>query len=134
MKRYTIIANTDIKFESREFASAVTPDNSETVRILSADEEKEFRAEIIEECKNQLLLHLAEVIYKQNDYPIRAVPQAIILSLPALMNIKSEVNNWKREFAWEWYKKSHGIFMSKMDEALTMQIFESEWKEVENNG
>jgi hypothetical protein len=38
----------------------------------------------------------------------------------------------KKEFAWEWFKKSHGVFMGKMDEALTMQMFESEWKEVEN--
>jgi hypothetical protein len=54
---------------------------SETVRILNEQEEKEFKAEIIEECKQELLNHLAEVIYRQNDYPIRAVPQATILSL-----------------------------------------------------
>jgi hypothetical protein len=35
----------------------------------------------------------------------------------------------KKEFAWEWYKNSHGVFMSKLDEVLTKQMFEQEWKE-----
>lgn len=107
-----------------DFGSIIN-EKVEIVRILSAEEEKEFKAEIVEECKNELLQHLAEVEYKQNGYPIRAVPQSTILSLPALMKIESDVNNWKREFAWEWYSK---LLMPEYM-VRNREIFEQLWKE-----
>jgi hypothetical protein len=128
MGRYVNIRINECIYPTEEDAIAISRAFSfptETVRILSAEEEKEFKAEIVEECKNELLQHLAEVEYKQNGYPIRAVPQSTILSLPALMKIESDVNNWKREFAWKWFSK---LLMPEYM-VRNREIFEQLWKE-----
>ncbi len=49
-----------------------------------------YRDQIIEDCMNILLQQLTNVIYPQNNYPIQAVPQATILSLPAMMKISQK--------------------------------------------
>lgn len=50
--------------------------------------------EIVNACKEELLKQLMPVVY-ENGYPIKAVPQAAILELPALM--RSRMSNDKTE-------------------------------------
>lgn len=63
---------------------------------LHPETEKYYREKITQECVDELLKQLMDVIYA-NGYPIKAAPQAAILSLPAIMKMKSLTKNKEDE-------------------------------------
>lgn len=63
-----------------------------TAGALHPETEKYYREKITQECVDELLKQLMDVVYA-NGYPIKAAPQAAILSLPAIMKIKSLIKN-----------------------------------------
>jgi hypothetical protein len=103
-------------------------DSIETVRILSADEEKEIEGMKLDWTRFQTWkAHLAGFLLARSKQLLPEKNCDIDIELIEYCKRLEQFN--KKEFAWEWYKRGWALLSP---EPFPESKFESEWKEVEN--